>query len=415
MVSKTNYRAQESRQSGRVSFFRNPIMFILTWADGYFLNQTKPFNRIVTLVFLLVGFGLVTVLSSSNVGAIKESGNPFSGVGYQLLFAVFGLVLMVFLSHRQPQSFERFSKLIYFAGIGLQVLVLVPGLGHSVGGNANWIHIGKFVIQPSEFLKIGLILYLAQILSDYQDQMSHWRNGPLQVFIYGFGAPALVLVASKDLGTAAVMVSIVLGMIFLSGMPSKYVNGFFLITVVGMLIGGALNQSRISRISNFLSHVQVFQHPNTLDVGDWQIRHGLWALANGGLTGVGPGNSTLNWGWIPEVENDFIFTNIAEEWGMIGALVVLFVIMLLGKYIRNVAQGSESSFGAMVAIGVMLWVVLQTLINIAVVLFLLPVLGVPLPLISKGGSSIVSILIAIGIVLAFERVRSPKLKANGKR
>jgi cell division protein FtsW len=123
----------------------------------------------------------------------------------------------------------------------------------------------------------------------------------------------------------------------------------------------------------------------------------------------------LNWGWIPEVENDFIFANIAEEWGMLGALLVLFCFLLLGKYLRKIASNSNIAFASLAATGVMLWILLQALINIAVVLHLLPVLGVPLPLISKGGSSIVAVLMALGVVLAFERIQAPAVSSARRR
>ncbi|NBW73281.1 MAG: cell division protein FtsW, partial [Microbacteriaceae bacterium] len=138
----------------------------------------------------------------------------------------------------------------------------------------------------------------------------------------------------------------------------------------------------------------------------WQVRHGIWALASGGITGTGLGQSKLTWGWIPEIENDFIFASIGEEWGFIGALVILGLFFMLFVKLRKMAQASPDAFVSLVITGIMLWVTLQALINIAVVLHLVPVLGVPLPLISKGGSSLVAILMALGVVLSFERQRA---------
>ena len=354
------------------------------------------------LVLLMVGFGLITVLSSSNVVAIKESGNPFSEVGSQLTFVIIGLSLMVFLSTRSVQWLESVSKLAFFGGIMLQLLVMVPGVGYSVGGNTNWIRILGQTIQPSEFLKIGLVLHLAHLLNKHKDELWDFQTGPKQVMVAGFGSAGLVFFTSRDMGTALVFLIIVLGMSYLAGMGPQHFNKFLLITFGGVLIGALSSPSRMARIIAFFQQGQ-----STVDGADWQVKHGIWALANGGLFGVGPGNSTLNWGWIPEVENDFIFANIAEEWGMLGALLVLFCFLQLGKYIRKVAQNNNYGFASMVATGVMLWILLQALINIAVVLHLLPVLGVPLPLISKGGSSIVAVLMALGIVLAFERNQVP--------
>ena len=397
-------------QSNFGSFLRNPVKSSSFWFDRYFLHQSKLFYRLVMLVLLLVGFGLITVLSASNVVDIKQSGNPFSGVGSQLTLALIGLFLMVFLSTRSVEWLQSISKLAFYGGLAGQLLVTVPGIGVSVGGNTNWIRIFGQSVQPSEFLKIGLVLYLAHLLSHHRDELWDFRTGPKQVMIAGFGASGLVYATSRDMGTALVFLVILLGMAYLAGMPSQHFNKFLGLTFVGVLIGALSNPSRVARIIAFFQQGQ-----STVDGADWQVKHGIWALANGGLFGVGPGNSTLNWGWIPEVENDFIFANIAEEWGMLGALLVLFCFLLLGKYIRKIAQNNNYAFASLAATGVMLWILLQALINIAVVLHLLPVLGVPLPLISKGGSSIVAVLMALGVVLAFERVQAPLVSSNRRR
>jgi len=396
--------------SGLSYFFRSPVKSSIFWFDRYFLHQSKLFYRLVMLVLLLVGFGLITVLSSSNVVDIKQSGNPFSGVESQLTFAIIGLGLMVFFSTRSVEWLESISKLAFYGGVGGQLLVMVPGVGVSVGGNTNWIRVFGQTVQPSEFLKIGLILYLAHLLGKHRDELWDFNTGPKQVLIAGFGAAGLVFLTSRDMGTALVFLIIVLGMAYLAGMPSTHFNKFLILTFGGVLVGALSSPSRVARIIAFFQQGQ-----STVDGADWQVKHGLWALANGGLFGVGPGNSTLNWGWIPEVENDFIFANIAEEWGMLGALLVLFCFLLLGKYLRKIASNSNIAFASLAATGVMLWILLQALINIAVVLHLLPVLGVPLPLISKGGSSIVAVLMALGVVLAFERIQAPAVSSARRR
>jgi cell division protein FtsW len=400
----------ESNFSGLSNFFRSPVKSSIFWFDRYFLHQSKLFYRLVMLVLLLVGFGLITVLSSSNVVDIKQSGNPFSGVESQLTFAIIGLALMVFFSTRSVEWLESISKLAFYGGIGGQLLVMVPGVGVSVGGNTNWIRVFGQTVQPSEFLKIGLILHLAHLLGKHRDELWDFNTGPKQVLIAGFGAAGLVFLTSRDMGTALVFLIIVLGMAYLAGMPSTHFNKFLILTFGGVLVGALSSPSRVARIIAFFQQGQ-----STVDGADWQVKHGLWALANGGLFGVGPGNSTLNWGWIPEVENDFIFANIAEEWGMLGALLVLFCFLLLGKYLRKIASNSNIAFASLAATGVMLWILLQALINIAVVLHLLPVLGVPLPLISKGGSSIVAVLMALGVVLAFERIQAPAVSTARRR
>ena len=400
-MAREKKRASNSSSAVR-EFFRSPLRSSIAMFDRYFLHQTNLFYRLVMLVLLLVGFGLITVLSSSNVVEIKQSGNPFGGLESQLLYAVIGLVLMIFLSTRSVQWLENISRFAFFGGLVLQLGVLVPGVGVSVGGNTNWIRIFGQTIQPSEFLKLGLVLILAQILGQYKDELWDFNTGAKQVLIYGFGSAFVVYATSRDMGTAIIFISIILGMCLLAGMPWNHLGKLVTLTVAGALIGSVANASRINRIIAFFQQGQ-----SDIDGADWQVKHGIWALANGGVFGVGPGNSTLNWGWIPEVENDFIFANIGEEWGMLGAILVLFCFLMLGHFIRRVAFNNSYPFASMAAIGVMLWIIVQALVNIAVVLHLLPVLGVPLPLISKGGSSIVAVLMALGVVLAFERVQAP--------
>ena len=402
MASRSGVRKQLSENSsGARNFFRNPIKTLIAGFDKYFLHQTWLFYRLVMLILLFIGFGLLTVLSSSNVDSIKSSGNPFGGFQNQLLYVSIGLVFLIFISTRSISLIDRFSRAFLAVSVIMQTSLIIPGVGVEVNGNKNWIRIFNYTIQPSEFMKLGLILVIAQILSSNRDRLWDFRSAGLPVLGVGFGSAAWVVAISKDLGTALVMIAIVFGMIFLAGMPWTHIAKFALVAGFGVLGAVVLVPNRVFRIFAFI--------PTVLDPhkADWQSKHGMWALANGGLSGVGPGRSTLNWGWIPEIENDYIFANIAEEWGMLGALVVIFLFILLGRYMRQVAINGSDDYSSLVTMGIMFWILIQAVINIAVVLDLLPVLGVPLPLFSKGGSSIVAILMALGVVLAFERVQAP--------
>ena len=177
----------------------------------------------------------------------------------------------------------------------------------------------------------------------------------------------------------------------------------------GLLFAAVISPNRMARIFAFLI-------PNSAQNDlNWQVQHGTWALASGGITGTGLGQAKLNWGWIPEVENDFIFAVIGEEWGLIGAIVVLALFFVLFNKMKAIATRNTDPFASLVTWGIALWIVLQALINIAVVVGMMPVLGVPLPLISKGGSSLVSLMIGLGMVLAFERNRQPETVSRRSR
>lgn len=408
-------QAKQKRQapSGRIAtFMRTPVQSTTQWFDEYFLHQSKLFYSLVMLIILMVGFGLIMVLSSSNVNSIKADGDPFGYFRGQLLYALIGLGAMLFISMRDMQWVQRFANLLLFGGIIGQLLVLVPGIGVSVGGNTNWIRIFFIQVQPSEFLKLGLILFIASFLSQRDVDLWDFNRGGKQALVAGFGSALLVFVTGRDMGTAIVIVLIVIMMMYLAGLPKEHLRKFYGLAAIGFAAGAVLSPSRVLRIVNFF--VSLFGLSSAVDDGaNWQVKHGTWALASGGIFGTGLGQSKLNWGWIPEVENDFIFAIIGEEWGMIGALVVLGCFFLLSKHIRNIASGARSQFASLAATGIMLWILLQALINIAVVLHLMPVLGVPLPLISKGGSSLIAVLMALGVVLAIER--EPNLKQKSVR
>lgn len=369
-------------------------------SGDFFLNQSRDFNFLVSLVVLIVAFGLVMVLSASNVDSIINSGNPFGAFASQLIWALLGLALMFFISKRSVEQIERFGLLLFLGSLVGQVLALVPGLGVSSGGNTNWVGFGSFIVQPSEFMKLGLIIFMATFLSRRIDTLWDWRVAGMPAMIAGFGAAGMVFVLGRDLGTAAVMLAIVCSLVFLAGLPWQHLMRFVAAMVAVFIVGSILSPSRVSRLLTF------FNQGAANDGSDWQVRHGIWALASGGVGGTGLGRAKLNWGWVPEIENDFIFASIGEELGFLGALVVLGLFFLLFQRLRKMANSHVDPFASLAVIGIMLWITIQALINIAVVLHLMPTLGVPLPFISKGGSSLIALLMGIGVVLALERQKS---------
>jgi cell division protein FtsW len=408
-MARTNIqrRKPESRKtdsgSNRVSaaiakFLRNPIQTSVRWFDSYFLHQSNLFYRFVMLILFMLGCGLVMVLSASNVLSVKQTGDPFSEFLSQVGFAGLGLAAMLFISKRSVAQIQSYTAAFFWTTVVLQLLVRVPGIGVSVGGNTNWIDLGIVQIQPSEFLKIGVILFLASLLSANLDYLWDFNTVAKPVLIYGFGAAGLVLVLSGDLGTAAVMGSFILVLLFLIGMPANRLMIFVGLIGVAAFVAATASINRLNRILSFFNRCD-----SNIEAANWQVCHGEWALASGGLFGTGLGESKMKWGWIPEVENDFIFSIVGEEVGLIGAVVVLILFFLLARYMRQISINSRTDFGSIAVTGIMLWILIQALINIAVVLHLFPVLGVPLPLFSKGGSSMLAVLMALGIVLAVER------------
>jgi len=368
---------------------------IAEWLRDNFQAESIYFYRLAGLTGFLVVFGLVMVLSSSSIDSLVANRDAFYVFSRQSLYAVVGLGAMLFISSLKLKIIQNLVKAAVVFGFALQLSV--PFIGITVNGNTNWISIAGFTLQPAEFLKVALIMYMAWFVSNREHELDDPRRVLLPVLIVGGAALALVMLG-RDLGTAIIIALIVFGTLVITGAPLRPLLQVF----VGVAIAGALaafsSASRMARINAWLNPDSA-----SSDAFNWQYEHGTWALAAGGVFGVGLGNSKMKWSWIPEVENDFIFAVIGEELGLIGALVVIGIFALLVSSLIGIMNRSDSSFGRVIVIGVIVWIVSQSAVNIAVVLGVLPVLGVPLPLISAGGSSLIATLGAIGIVLAIEK------------
>lgn len=350
------------------------------------------------------------VLSASFVDSMKQNNDAFSVFYRQGLVAVLGLFAMAFVSLFNVETFRKFALNFAAGSLILQLLTVFTPLGVSVNGNRNWILLFGIRIQPSEFLKIAMILIVAAFIESRSRELDDVSQTWLKPLLFGaaiFWGPVLL---GKDVGTVIIMALIMLGMAFLAGVPRLVWGGILVLAAIAVPVIMRSSESRWGRVMAWLN-------PDAPDPNDynWQSEHGVWALAAGGLTGVGLGQSKLKWSWIPEAENDFIFAIIAEENGLIGALALILLIAYLALVLVRIAARTDSTFKRMVVLGVMLWITLQSLVNIAVVLRLLPVLGVPLPLISAGGSSLLTILAAIGIVLAIERENHERLGSRRRR
>jgi cell division protein FtsW len=367
----------------------------------FYSGQSMLFVMILSATLLLVVYGLIMVVSASSIDSIKaNNGNPLAISAKQIVSALVGFAAMTFVSARSVEFFARNSFRIYVAATFLQVLVFLPGLGVSVNGNREWIRIPAigYTIQPSEFIKLALIILLAVEFERLRD----WVEYPKQ-YTGRAGALALVpmvlIMAGQDLGTTIIIAIIVMTMLFLSGVPK---NLLMTVTTALSVAGTILIVTGKSRIGRFGAWLD----PSTSDTANnyaWQAQHGIWALANAHIIGVGLGQSSLKWSWIPEVENDYIFAIIGEELGLIFAAGTIILFLLLGYWIVQVGLRSSTLFGRWASFGVATWIVVQAMVNIAVVLKALPVLGVPLPLISAGGSSLIAGMAAIGLVLSIER------------
>jgi cell division protein FtsW len=364
-----------------------------------FAAETGNYFLLLGATLFLVVFGLVMVLSSSSVESFNISNDFFSGFLRQALFALIGIPLMLVAARLPPRFWRRWAGLAMIIAVALQLLVFVPHVGVEQGGNRNWISLGSFNAQPSEAIKVGLVIWLGYFLSRKQDVLHNWREFAFPIVVVAGGAIGLVLLGG-DLGTVIILSAIVLGTLFFAGVRLRVLAVPVAVASALGLILAFGTSSRQDRLTAYLTGCSASADQANIC---WQTVHGWWALASGGIFGVGLGNSKAKWNWLPEADNDFIFAIIGEELGMLGAIVVLLLFIVLAIAFVRIIRASNDPFARIAVSAVMIWIIGQAFVNIAVVLGILPVLGVPLPLISAGGSALVTTLFAIGIVLSFAR------------
>lgn len=364
-------------------------------------------SLLLGLVVLFVAFGLLMVLSSSSVEEFA-AGNAFSmKFVRQFVFAIAGLPLMWLVSRVPLRTWTgRLSWLLLGAAIMLQLAVFTP-LGFEVNGNRAWLDLGITSVQPAEFAKTALVAWLGFMVARKGELIRDWRH-----VVVPIGLPVAIVLAlalaGKDLGTVMVIGALVLGALWFGGVPKRFLAVAAVLAAGGAIVMAAISPNRVARITSFLSGECDYEG------FCWQTSHGLFALARGGILGVGLGNSTAKWSWLPEADNDFIFAIIGEEFGLIGAVAVILLFAALAVVLVRIWVETRDVAGRVVVGGVFAWFLFQAFVNIGVVLNLLPVLGVPLPFLSSGGSALVTTLIAVGLVLSVARQNAADERAAGR-
>ncbi len=375
-----------------------------------FGRESADYVVMVSMVFFLVIFGLVMVLSSSFVGsALGNDGNFFATFFRQVIWVLLGIPAMLVISRFPARALKKLAPTIFLVALLLQGLVFTP-LGITSGGNTNWVNIAGFTGQPSEILKVAMIIWMAAILADRIDRVEDYRTLVRPLGLGVLIALSLVMMG-QDLGTMGVMVVIALGIVFLAGARLSHLFTVVAVIAAGVAMLAMLSPSRINRIMTWFSGCTEEDYLGTC----WQIVHSTYALGSGGVLGVGLGNSRAKWSWLPHAETDFIFAIVGEELGLIGTSMVIISFVILAVAMARLVRAQPDPFARLVTGGVMVWLIGQALINIAVVLEVLPVLGVPLPFMSVGGSALMASLIGVGVVMAVNRRDAVSVTAGANR
>ncbi|GGL84957.1 cell division protein FtsW [Streptomyces fumigatiscleroticus] len=348
---------------------------------------------------LITGLGLVMVYSASQITALQLSLPGSYFFRKQFLAALMGTVLLLAAS-RMPVRLHRALAYPILAGaVFLMVLVQIPGIGVAVNGNQNWISVGgPFQLQPSEFGKLALVLWGADLLARKQDKrlLTQWKHMLVPLVPVAFMLLGLIMMGG-DMGTAIILTAVLFGLLWLAGAPTRLFAGVLAVAATLIVILIKTSPNRMARLACI----------GATDPGPgdscWQAVHGIYALASGGLFGSGLGASVEKWGQLPEAHTDFIFAVTGEELGLAGTLSVLALFAALGYAGIRVAGRTEDPFVRYAAGGVTTWITAQAVINIGAVLGLLPIAGVPLPLFSYGGSALLPTMFAVGLLIAFAR------------
>ncbi|WP_110589341.1 putative lipid II flippase FtsW [Microbacterium suaedae] len=353
------------------------------------------FLLIGSSAILLTAFGAVMVFSATTVESIAETGGPYNDGVSHLIYAAVGIPLMFVMSRFSVRWLQRIAWPVFVLGLVLQLLVFTP-LGFGSGGNRNWLNLGVATMQPSEFLKLALVLWISFILYRKRDRLTSFWQFAIPVLPGAAFALATVL-GGDDLGTATIMAMLALGALFFAGVRLRFLVPIVLAGSAAVAILAITSPNRMTRI------LSVFD-PDCDPLREcYQPYHGLWGLAGGGILGRGLGNSREKYNWLPAAADDYIFAIVGEELGLVGCLVLFALLAVLAVGIFRIVRRTDDLFVRATAGGIGVWIIGQALVNIGVVIRVLPALGVPLPFLSAGGSSLLAVLLACGVLLALAR------------
>ena len=358
-------------------------------------NRKVELTLLISVILISI-FGIIMIYSASSVWAEYKFNDPYKYLKNQSLFFIIGLILLYYVSKIDYKKYYKYSNKILFICIILLILVLIPGIGTIRNGSRSWFGIGSFGIQPSEFAKLGLIIFTSKYLYNNPNSMKDIKRGVLPIFFITLVVFGIIML-QPDFGTGFIIVMSIIGIMFVAGLDIKiFIRlGFLgLLGIVGLII---IAPYRLKRILSFLN-------PWSDPLGSgFQIIQSLYSIGPGGLFGLGFGNSIQKHFYLPEPQTDFIFSIISEEFGIMGIIIVSSLFIIIFYNLLKISIKCEDIFGKYLSFGITFGLIFQTILNLSVVVGLVPVTGVTLPFLSYGGSSLLITMVSIGIVLNISR------------
>lgn len=372
------------------------------------MTQKKPDFILLGTTATLVIFGILALSSASASNSQEKFGTTYYFLTHQILFGIIPGIIFGYLAYRiNLNSVKKWIPLILLLNIILLGMVFLPGIGIKAGGAARWLNLGIISVQPSEFLKLNFILYLALWLSSKAERnnlkikkISNAFSQTFVAFLMIIGTIGLLLFLQPDVSTFGIIILTAVVMYFLANTPIIHTGLLFLMGAAGLVCLAPLASYRMKRIL-------VWIKPETDPMGiGYQAKQALIAVGSGGIFGVGLGMSRQKFGFLPESMTDSIFAVMAEEMGFAGCFILIALFLTFFWRGFKIGKGSQDKFLQLASFGISFWIITQALINISSMIRLFPLTGIPLPFFSYGGTAIFVELIGVGILLNISKKKT---------
>ncbi len=357
-------------------------------------NEKQPDKTLLFTVLALLAFGLVMIASAGVIYSQTRFGDGYYFFKHQLFYGVLpGFAVLYFFQKVDYRFWKKFAVPFFLIAIIFLMFVFVPGIGSRVYGASRWIQLGPFSFQPSEMLKLAIIIYLAAWFESKGTQKIKDVFEGLLPFLGIMGLIGFLIIKQPDMGTLFVIILTSFAIFFVSGAQMKHLFAMGTLGTFALWILIKLEPYRFDRISSFLD-------PGADPKGiGYQISQALLAVGSGGFFGLGLGHSRQKFNYLPEPVGDSIFAVIGEELGLVGGIILIVLFLVFAMRGFRVAKNAPDTFGRLVATGITTWIIMQAFINIGANIALVPFTGIPLPFISYGGTSIIFLMAAVGILL----------------
>ena len=357
-------------------------------------DRHKPDYILLSVAVILLLLGIVIIVSVSTATSQEKFGSPNFYLFHHLIFGILLGILLGFAAYKLSLAFwKKWAAPLLLFNLFLMLLVLFPIIGITSGGANRWINLGFTSLQPSEFLKLTFILYLASWLPSLKEKVKNNLSKTLAAFLTVVGLIGILLILQSNVSTLSIIVICGILMYFISGTPIKH--------SLAIILGGLIILALLIKIAPYrLERIAVFIKPDIDPMGiSYQVKQLLITVGSGGILGKGPGMSLQKFGFLPQPMGDSIFAFFAEETGFIGGLILILLFLIFTWRGLKIAKEMTNSFNQLACLGITSWITIQALVNIGAIVGILPLTGIPLPFISYGGSAMVAELVGVGILL----------------